>query len=91
MLFKKFLTAAVALGLSAPGAFAEGHGGTLDKIAANGEIVIGHRESSVPFSYLDENRSRSGIPSSGLAAPSLLRLFCSSRTTWATSSTRVRM
>lgn len=50
------LTAVVALGLSAPVAFAQGQGGTLDKIAESGEIVIGHRESSVPFSYLDENQ-----------------------------------
>lgn len=54
------LTAVVALGLSAPVALAEGHGGTLDKIAASGEIVIGHRESSVPFSYLDENQQAIG-------------------------------
>lgn len=54
------LTAIVALGLSAPVALAEAHGGTLDKIAASGEIVIGHRESSVPFSYLDENQQPVG-------------------------------
>ena len=54
------LTAVVALGLSAPVAFAEGHGGTLDKIATSGEIVIGHRESSVPFSYLDANQQAVG-------------------------------
>lgn len=61
MQFKKtFLTAVVALGLSVPAAFADGHGGTLDKIAASGEIVIGHRESSVPFSYLDSNQQAVG-------------------------------
>lgn len=61
MSFKNtLLTAAIALGLSAPGAFADGHGGTLDKIAASGEIVIGHRESSVPFAYLDENQKAVG-------------------------------
>lgn len=61
MLFKNtVLTAAIALGLSAPVALAESHGGTLDKIAASGEIVIGHRESSVPFSYLDENQQPVG-------------------------------
>ncbi|WP_187431266.1 Glutamate/aspartate import solute-binding protein [Roseobacter fucihabitans] len=54
------LTAAVTLGLSTPAAFADGHGGTLDKIAASGEIVIGHRESSVPFAYLDENQQPVG-------------------------------
>jgi glutamate/aspartate transport system substrate-binding protein len=32
----------------------------LAKIAASGEIVIGHRESSVPFSYLDENQQAVG-------------------------------
>ena len=61
MLFKNtFLTAVVALSLSAPVAFADGHGGTLDKIATSGEIVIGHRESSVPFSYLDGNQQAVG-------------------------------
>lgn len=61
MLFKHtVLTAVVALGLSAPVASAEGHGGTLDKIAASGEIVIGHRESSVPFAYLDSNQQPVG-------------------------------
>jgi len=61
MLFKNtVLTAVVALGLSAPVAFADAHGGTLAKIAAQGEIVIGHRESSVPFSYLDENQQAVG-------------------------------
>ena len=61
MLIKNaLLTAAVALSLSAPVAMADGHGGTLDKIAASGEIVIGHRESSVPFSYLDGNQQPVG-------------------------------
>jgi glutamate/aspartate transport system substrate-binding protein len=61
MLFKNtVLTAIVALGLSAPVAIADGHSGTLDKIAASGEIVIGHRESSVPFSYLDGNQQAVG-------------------------------
>ncbi|WP_299868234.1 amino acid ABC transporter substrate-binding protein [uncultured Roseobacter sp.] len=61
MSFKKSLiTALCALGLSAPAALADGHGGTLDKIAASGEIVIGHRESSVPFSYLDDSQNPVG-------------------------------
>ena len=34
--------------------------GTLAKIDKSGEIVIGHRESSVPFSYLDENQQAVG-------------------------------
>ena len=34
--------------------------GTLAKISESGEIVIGHRESSVPFSYLDDNHNPIG-------------------------------
>lgn len=61
MSFKKSLiTALCALGLSAPAVLADGHGGTLDKIAESGEIVIGHRESSVPFSYLDDSQNPVG-------------------------------
>ena len=61
MLFKRImLTTAFAIGLSAPMASAESHGGTLDKIASSGEIVLGYRESSVPFSYLDENQQPIG-------------------------------
>lgn len=58
----KLLTAVVALGLSAGYASADGHTGTgtLAKIAESGEIVIGHRESSVPFSYLDANQQAVG-------------------------------
>lgn len=59
---KLLLTAAVAFGLSASGALAEGHtsSGTLAKIADSGEIVIGHRESSVPFSYLGPDQKPIG-------------------------------
>ena len=56
MLKNTIITACVALGLAATGtsaAFAQ-EGGTLEKIKQSGEIVIGHRESSVPFSYLDD-------------------------------------
>lgn len=61
MLFRNsILTAILALGLSTPHAIADNHGGTLAKIAASGEIVIGHRESSVPFSYLDSNQQPVG-------------------------------
>ena len=57
---KILLTAALAIGLSAPSALAQGSGGTLDKISKSGEIVIGHRESSVPFSYLDADQKPVG-------------------------------
>ncbi len=56
---KTLLTAIAVLGLSAQGAFAQDTG-TLAKIAESGEIVIGHRESSVPFSYLDANQQPVG-------------------------------
>ena len=56
----KLATATIALGLSAPLALADGHGGTLAKITESGEIVIGHRESSVPFSYLDGDQNPVG-------------------------------
>ncbi|CAN0595877.1 unnamed protein product, partial [Ectocarpus sp. 12 AP-2014] len=59
-LMTKIATATIALGLSAPIALADGHGGTLAKITESGEIVIGHRESSVPFAYLDENQKPIG-------------------------------
>jgi glutamate/aspartate transport system substrate-binding protein len=35
-------------------------GGALDKIQAAGAVVIGHRESSVPFSYLDQRQQPVG-------------------------------
>lgn len=57
---KILLTAALAIGLSAPSALAQSSGGTLDKISKSGEIVIGHRESSVPFSYLDADQKPVG-------------------------------
>lgn len=34
--------------------------GRLARIASNGEVVLGHRESSVPFAYLDENQKPIG-------------------------------
>lgn len=36
---------------------AESMGPTLDKIAANGTLYLGHREASVPFSYLAPGRA----------------------------------
>lgn len=57
---KKIAAGMIALGLSAPVALADSHGGTLAKIMESGEIVIGHRESSVPFAYLDENQKPVG-------------------------------
>jgi glutamate/aspartate transport system substrate-binding protein len=46
----RMLTGAILL--LAPPADANEPSSTLDKIKASGEVVIGHREASVPFSYL---------------------------------------
>ena len=52
---------ALAIGSAMPSAHAQdGPGGTLGKIAESGEIVVGHRESSVPFSYLGDERQPVG-------------------------------
>lgn len=58
MTYFKTLTAVLAMTLALP-AFAQ-DGGRLDKIAESGTINIGYRESSVPFSYLDENQQPIG-------------------------------
>src|ERR1700723_713279 len=50
-----------ALLSSAPIADAEELTGTLAKVKELGYITIGHREASVPFSYLDDNRQPVGF------------------------------
>jgi glutamate/aspartate transport system substrate-binding protein len=52
--------AAAALGLIAASAFAQDLTGTLKKIKDSGTITIGHRETSIPFSYLDERQQPIG-------------------------------
>lgn len=54
------LFAAGLLSLAALPAQAQELTGTLKKIADSGEIVVGHRESSVPFAYLDDNQKPVG-------------------------------
>ncbi len=67
MQLRKFATALLVMGMSAGIAHAEdakpaaapagdAQQSTLDKIKANGVIVVGHRESSVPFSYYDNQQ-----------------------------------
>ncbi len=51
--------AGLGLGVGLP-ASAQDLTGTLKKISDSGEIVIGHRESSVPFSYLDSDQKPIG-------------------------------
>ncbi|HET7730598.1 MAG TPA: amino acid ABC transporter substrate-binding protein [Usitatibacter sp.] len=52
--------AAAALGLAAASALAQDLTGTLKKIKDSGTITIGHRETSIPFSYLDERQQPIG-------------------------------
>jgi glutamate/aspartate transport system substrate-binding protein len=52
--------AAIAIGLSPATLQAQDLTGTLAKISEAGEIVIGHRESSVPFAYLNDNQEPVG-------------------------------
>ena len=47
------MTAALFLGLAAP-AETQDLGGTLKKVKESGVITIGHRDSSIPLSYLDD-------------------------------------
>lgn len=59
MQLRKLATAMLVMGMSAGVVHAEdapAAGSTLDKIAKNGVIVVGHRESSVPFSYYDNTQ-----------------------------------
>jgi glutamate/aspartate transport system substrate-binding protein len=51
----KIILAAAALSVANHAATAEELTGTLEKIRSTGAITIGHRESSVPFSYYDNN------------------------------------
>jgi glutamate/aspartate transport system substrate-binding protein len=54
------LISAAVLGTLALSAQANEHTGTLKKIKDSGEIVIGHRESSIPFSYLNDKQEPIG-------------------------------
>lgn len=57
---RKTLTLAAVAAAFALGAQAEELTGTLKKINDTGIVTIGHRESSVPFSYLDANQKPVG-------------------------------
>lgn len=49
----KIMLAAAALSIASHPVFAGEATGTLEKIRSTGSITIGHRESSIPFSYYD--------------------------------------
>ena len=55
MMRLKLILAATALCAAGHAAIAEEPTGTLEKIRSTGVITIGHRESSIPFSYYDKN------------------------------------
>src|SRR3954471_21514601 len=54
----KMLPALIACALCAAPAFAQD--GTLKKIKDNGFITVGHRDSSIPFSYYDDKQQPIG-------------------------------
>ncbi len=56
----KAAIAALALALVAPPALAQELTGTLKKIKDSGSITLGHRETSIPFSYLDDKQQPIG-------------------------------
>lgn len=58
----KILATCAAIGFAVTGASTAiaQEGGTLAKIKESGEIVLGHRESSIPFAYLDGDQKAVG-------------------------------
>lgn len=50
----------LGLALAGTGALAQDLNGTLKKVRDAGTIVVGHRDSSIPFSYLDERQAPVG-------------------------------
>jgi glutamate/aspartate transport system substrate-binding protein len=56
----KMIAALIGAGLLAGAAQAQDLTGTLKKIKDTGSITVGHRESSVPFSYLDDKQQPIG-------------------------------
>ena len=57
---KNLVAAALALGFALVPAGAQELAGTLKKIKDSGTITLGHRETSIPFSYLDEKQQPIG-------------------------------
>jgi glutamate/aspartate transport system substrate-binding protein len=55
------LALSVVVGCGLPGAAAEDLGPTLQKIKETGTVTIGNRDSSVPFSYLDNDQKPIGF------------------------------
>jgi glutamate/aspartate transport system substrate-binding protein len=60
-LVRSLAAACLLLGLDLSGASAQGLGVVLQKIKETGTITIGHREASVPLSYLDDSQKPIGF------------------------------
>jgi len=58
--FKHFVAATAAASLFTTPVLAQELSGTLKKIKDTGSITIGHREASIPFSYLDDKQQPVG-------------------------------
>jgi glutamate/aspartate transport system substrate-binding protein len=58
-MFTKLLSAAIAAAIISPSLMAAELTGTLKKIKESGTITVGHRDSSIPFSYIVD---ASGMP-----------------------------
>ena len=59
--FSLTATTLALLALAAPAAALAQAGGTLDKVKASGQITLAYRESSIPFSYLDDKAQPTGF------------------------------
>lgn len=60
MRMSKIALVLATLGLASSAVLAEELTGTLKKIKETGAITVGHRESSIPFSYLDDKQQPIG-------------------------------
>jgi glutamate/aspartate transport system substrate-binding protein len=60
-LIRGLTAACLLLAFSPPPASAQGLGPALQKIKDSGTITIGNRDSSVPFSYLDDSQKPIGF------------------------------
>jgi glutamate/aspartate transport system substrate-binding protein len=60
MKLSKLIAVLIGAGLVAGAAQAQELTGTLKKVKETGSITIGHRESSIPFSYLDDKQQPIG-------------------------------
>ena len=58
---KHLMLTTLAVGLLTTGASAQELAGTLKKIKETGAITLGYRESSVPFSFLDDRQQPVGF------------------------------